>query len=368
MAASLPRPASRERSDPVKLALRGLVFIGLVAVAALAFLFLLPGMKEGASQEEVPALFGGVGLFLLLGLLWWLVCGRSLKLSALGWFVLALPTAAYLVQAGQLIAADWQGRRLAEAVSIENYEETPILWPGFDGPVGLTVRFDLVHLEGVSALILPPEVRMGPALEIARSKLKFSQTSGSGYFKDSDLEQSVGDLTLLKSVLFQRLYVNDSFDQDYEQWVSAFRFEPGARTRLLFHLHPGAVDYLESPEFLCLTTQSFGLRVCAAGEDPEQGCARPNRRRVTDPIYVLGDDLTALWMAAGAADMVVDLGPVLTETLRAQSRLQGDAEAWTAIQRRLEPAGLAAAGYELCPAGEGTHTAFRTCFCRNLVN
>ena len=93
----------------MKLALRGLVFIGLVAVAALAFLFLLPGMKEGASQEEVPALFGGVGLFLLLGLLWWLVCGRSLKLSALGWFVLALPTAAYLVQAGQLITADWQG-------------------------------------------------------------------------------------------------------------------------------------------------------------------------------------------------------------------------------------------------------------------
>jgi hypothetical protein len=349
----------------VKLAFRVLVFVGLLAVAALALLLLLPGMKEGVSQEEVPALIGVVGLFLLLGFLWWLVCGRSLKLSALGWLVLALPTALYIAQAGRLITADWQGRRLAEAVNIENYEEMPILWPGFDGPVGLTLRFDLVHPEGVSALILPPEVRMGPALEIARSKLNFSQTSGSGYFKDRYLEQPVGDLTLLKSVLFQRLYANDSFERDHEQWVSAFRFAAGARTRLVFHLHPGTVDFLESPERLCLSSQTFGLRVCAAGEDPEEGCASPNWRRVTDPIYAIGDDLTALWIAAGAADMVVDLGLALTETLRAQSRLQGDPEAWTALQRRLEPAGLAAAGYELCPAGEGSHTAFRTCFCRN---
>jgi len=352
----------------VKLPFRGLVFIGLVAVAALAVLFLLPGMKEGASQEEVPALIGGVGLFGLLGFLWWLVCGRSLKASGLGWLVLALPAALYLAQAGRLIAADWEGRRLGEAVSIENYEEEPILWPGFDGPVGLTVRFDLVHPDGVSALILPPEVRMGPVLEIARSKLNFSQTSGSGYFKDSHLEQPVGDLTLLKSVLFQRHYVNDSFERDYEQWVSAFRFAPGARTRLIFRLHPGTIDYLESPDRLCLSGRSFGLRVCAAGEDPNQGCASPNWRSVTDPIYAVGDDLTALWMAAGTADMVVDLGPVLTTTLRAQSRLQGDPKSWTAMQRRLEPDGLAAAGYQLCPAGEGSHTAFRTCYCRDAGN
>ena len=351
----------------MKLALRVFVFIGLVAVAALALLLLFPGLKEGGSQDEVPALLGGVALFLLLGLVWWLVCGRSLKLSALGWLVLALPTFLYLTQAGQLIAADWEGRRLTEAVGIENYEETPILWPGFDGPVGLTVSFDLVHPEGATALILPPEVRMGPALEIARDKLSFTRTGGSGYFKDSYMEEPVGDLALLKSVLFQRLYVNDSFEPKYK-WNSGFDFAPGARTRLTFHLHPGTLDYLESPERLCLSSRSFGLRVCETGEDPKQGCASPNWRPVTDPIYAVGNDLTALWMAAGAADMVVDLGPVLTATLRAQSRLQGDPEGWTAMQRRLEPAGLTAAGYELCPAGEGSHTAFRTCYCRDAGN
>ena len=337
----------------MKLALRILVFVGLVVVAGFALLLLLPGLKEGVSQEEVPALFGAVGLFLLLGLMWWLVCGRSLKLSALGWLVLALPTAAYLTQAVQLIAADWEGRRLAEAVRIEGYEETPIIWPGFDGPVGLAVSFDLVHPEGVSALILPPEVRMGPDLEIPRDKLNFTQTNGSGYFKDRYLDAPVGDLTLLKSVLFQRHYVNDSFDRDYEKWISAFRFAPGRRTALTFHL---------------LSSQSFGHRVCRAGEDPSTGCASPNWRRVTEPIYAAGEDLTALWMAAGAADMVVDLGPVLTASLRAESRLQGDPEAWTAMQKRLEPAGLAAAGYGLCPPGEDSHTDFRTCYCRGAGN
>ena len=87
-------------------------------------------------------------------------------------------------------------------------------------------------------------------------------------------------------------YANDSFERDYEQWVSAFRFAPGPRTRLVFHLHPGAIDYLESPDRLCLSAQSFGVPVCTEGEDPEQGCARPNRRRVTDPIYAVGGDLT----------------------------------------------------------------------------
>ena len=348
----------------MKLILRGLVFIALVVVAGSAILMQLPALKEGLSQEDLPALAVGIGLFLLLGVLWWLVCGRSVKGSLLGWLVLAVPTAVYLVQAGQLVAADLQGRRLAEAVRIEGYEETPIRWPGFDGPVGLTVRFDLVHPEGVSGLILPPEIRMGPDLEIPRDRLNFTQTSGSGYFKDSYLEAPVGDLALLKSVLFQRLYANDSFERDYEQWVSAFRFAPGPRTRLVFHLHPGAIDYLEGPAFICLSARSFGIRACQEDEDPEQGCARRGQVRVTDPIYAEGRDLTALWMAAGAADMVVDLGPVLTATLRAQSRLQGDPETWTAIQKRLEPAGLEAAGYRLCPPGEGSHSAFRTCFCR----
>ena len=348
----------------MKLVLRCLVFVGLVAAAGLALLLLFPGLKEGMSQEELPALLGGTVALLLLGLLWWLVCGRSLKLSILGWLVLALPTAIGLSQAGRLVAANLQGLRLASLARIEDYKETPIVWPGFDGPVGLTISFDLVHPDDVSALILPPEIRMGPDLDIPRNELNSTRTGGSGYFKDNYLDRTVGDLTLLKTVLFQHLYVNDSVDQESEKWLSAYHFAPGGRTRLTFHLLPGTIDYLEGPNRLCLSSQSYGIRVCETGEDPKVGCASPNWHHVVDPIYAEGSDVSALWVAAGPADMVADLSPLLTSTLRAKSRLQGDPKGWTAMQKRVEPAGLAAAGYRLCPPGQGSHTAFRTCFCR----
>ncbi len=76
----------------------------------------------------------------------------------------------------------------------------------------------------------------------------------------------------------------------------------------------------------------------------------------------------ALWIAIGPNDLVVDLGPVLVPTLHAQSRLQGDPGAWTAMQRRLEPAGLAAAGFQLCPPGEDSHDKYRTCYCGSVGN
>ncbi len=233
--------------------------------------------------------------------------------------------------------------------------------------IGLTVSFDLVHPEGVVAHIWAPEIRVGPDLDIARNQLFFALGTGGGYFSGWLLYKLHGDHTLLKSVTFQNLYVNDSAEPEYK-WTSGFDFAPGTRTRLTYHLHPGTIYYLESPERLCLYSRSYGNRVCQSWEDPGFGCTSPSRPPVTDPIYAEGGDLTALWLATGANDMVVDLDPVLTATLRAQSRLQGDPKAWTAMQRRLEPAGLAAAGYRLCPPGEDSHDKFRTCYCRKAGN
>ena len=62
--------------------------------------------------------------------------------------------------------------------------------------------------------------------------------------------------------------------------------------------------------------------------------------------------------------MVADFSPQLTETLRRWSRLQGAPERWTAMQKRLEPEGLGRAGYDLCPPGPKSHTAYRICYCR----
>ncbi len=341
-----------------------LSYVVLVAVSAVGLVFLFPMMKEGTSLSELPILLAGMGLFVLLGALWWLARGRSLRKAAVAWMILAVPCLAYVALAGSLVTAYFGGLRLAKDVAIEDFSEAPIHWPGFDGPVGLTIQFELVHPGGISALILPPEIRMGPAIEVPRDVLSVSHTSGSGYFKDGYLDAPVGPLTLLKTALFQRIYVNDQAEQEYQSWTSAYEFEPGGRTRLTFHLHPGTIDFLESPSRLCLANDTFGHRPCAEGQDPKDGCTSPNRRIEADPLYTAGGDLSALWMAAGGSDLAADLSPVLTEVLRARSRLQGDPEAWTAMQKRLEPAGLMSAGYRLCPPGQTSHTAFRTCYCR----
>ena len=78
----------------------------------------------------------------------------------------------------------------------------------------------------------------------------------------------------------------------------------------------------------------------------------------------MGSDLSALWLASGASDLTVDLSAQLTAALRTKSTLQSKPAEWTAMHRRLEPAGLTKAGYELCPPGEESHTRFRTCYCR----
>jgi hypothetical protein len=345
---------------------RLLFVVAIVAVSALGMLLMFPGMKEGTSWEELPFYLGGALGFPVVGLVWWYASGRSLAKAVPVWIVVALPTLASAATAFSLVSGYISGYRLAGAIQIEGYTETPIHWPGFDGPVGVTTRFEVVHPKGLGAHMLPPEVRMGPAIDIPRTDLSFTHTSGSGYFKDSYLETPVGALTLLKTVLFQRLYVNDQAEQEYQNWTSALRFDDDGRTAITYHLHPGIVDYLVDPGRICLSNLSPGIPRCEKGQDPTQrGCLSRNRVAPPVPLYNDGRDLTALWMAAGSGVMAADLGPVLTETLRAKSILQGDPATWAAIQKRLEPSGLRGAGYRLCPPGDDSHTAFRTCFCQD---
>ncbi len=347
---------------------RIVLFVVIVAVSAVGLLAQFPGMKEGISQEELPFYLGGLVVFSGLGAIWWWAVGRSLAKALPAWIILAIPMLGAGAAAISLVVANLESRRLPRSVAIENYSEAPILWPGFDGPVGLTVRFELVHPAGSTALIHPPEIRMGPALEIPRDKLAASQTSGSGYFRYRYLATPIGPLALLKTVLFQRIYENDQAEQEYQKWTSTLRFDGGGRTTMVFQLHPGIVEFLAGPGHLCLTNYAPGIPPCAAGQKPKQdGCRSRNQSGPNKPIYHSGGDLSALWMAFGSGDMIADFGPVLTETLRAESRLQGDPAAWTAMQQRLEPESLGRAGYRRCPPGDNSHTTYRNCFCREGV-
>ena len=341
---------------------RSLFCITIILLSGLGLLGLLPFAKEGMSQDLVPTLLGGAAAFLVLGALWWRVVSRSLVKAIPVWIVLAVPCLAYLAAAGALLWAQYKGTRLAAAASIENYSEEPILWPGFEGPVGWRISFDLRHPEGAAGLIVPPEIRMGPTLEIPRDVLSASRTGGSGTFKSSFLPQNSEPLALLKTVLFQRLYENPDAKQPYAAWTSARRFGGGDRTQLVYNLHPGVLDFLATPARFCLAAWAPGIEDCPAGARAEDGCRL--RGRAVTPVGHRGSELSALWAAFGTNDMVADFSPLLTQTLRRESRLQNDPAAWQAIQKRLTPENLLARGFALCPAGENSHNSHRVCFCR----
>ena len=349
------RGGQRERRELVT-AVRIIFFLSLCMAAAIAMLLLFPGLKEGTSQSELPLYLGTAGGLAVFAFAWWFVCGKSRAKTIVGCLVLALPFGLHLLLTALLILANIEGRRLPGRVTITDYRETPIQWPGFDGPVGLDVELELTHPKGTKGVIYAPEIRMSPALTIPRSVAFSTLTSGGGYFKDGYLEQPVGDLAILKSVLFQELYP--------ERFANR-RFEPGERTRLTYHLFPGTLETLVSEDKICLASESFGLPACAEAQAPETGCAPAARRRtVTNPILHDGAELHALWLVAGAYDMVADISPLLNDQLRNKSQLQGNPDIWAGIMRRLEPASLTRAGYRLCPPGRESHTAFRTCYCR----
>lgn len=345
--------------------LRTALLLAIIAFSALGVLALLPFAKEGASWGDLPIFAGVAGVAAALALLWWLAVGRRFGRAAIGWTILLVPLVAHSAFLALLANARLEGRRLAESARIERYREQFITWPGFDGPVGLQISLDLHHAAGIDALLLSPELHFGPAPEIPHDQVSASLTGGSGYLRNDYLPRPLGDFTLLKPVLFQRVFESTKTDPNYA-WDPSFRLDPAGSTELTYFLLPGTIDYLPDRTRVCLNSRSHGIPVCMEGQKPEAGCAPPGYPPPAgSPIYAQGQDLSALWVAAGAHDMIADLSTPLTTALRQYSGLQSHPEMWTAIQRRLEPDGLTAAGYRLCPAGDDSHTAFRTCFCAN---
>lgn len=348
----------------MKKAFLAFLFVFLLACSAFFLLLALIYAKEGSSWSEVPTFVGVVFAGLVLAIVWWLCVGRSFKWALLGWAVLLPTVFAHSWMAVALMFARYEGDRLARTARIENYSEKPITWQGFDGPVGIEITLELHHATGLDAAILPPEIRMGADLDIPRDRLSATRTNGSGYFKDTYLERKVGDLTILKTVLFQKIFENPSAKNQHYKWNAFTAFDTSGTTRLVYHLLPGAVDYVPDRNRICIDSRSHGVPLCTAGEKPANGCASPNVRRITQPIYTDGQHLSSIWLGVGAYDMTADMSRQLTAALRRHSSLQSNPDAWTSMQKRLEPAGLAQAGYELCPAGDNSHTSARTCYCK----
>lgn len=334
-----------------------LLFLIICAVSLWLFMASVPALVHSITPELDQTILILSGL-LALAVVWWFASGRQWLFAVIGWLILAVPFSAHALWQGITLVAEYRGARLPARMAIENYREAPIFWDGFDGPVGLTIEFDLVHPPNLDGFAYTPQIRMAPAYDIAAENLESSRTFAGGYFRDWHINEKVEALTLLKPVLFQRIYADQPADHDFD------RFDASGRTHLVYRLHAGAIERLNSQDNICLASPSFGLPNCADDQQPSDGCVGKNTVKFTDVTYSIGSDISALWLATGSSFRNADLSGLLTETMRRYSSLQGNREAWAALQKAFEPAQLAAAGYRLCPAGDRSHGIGQICYCR----
>ncbi len=314
------------------------LFIAVLAVSAFGLLILLVSGKEGGETWQLAT---GVGVFFVLLVIWWKLApgftGRyNCTLSVLGKAVLTTLFLFFTGMATPYVLASIQGPRLEQKVAIENFKETPIEWPGFTGPVGVRLEWDLVHPFHKLGALHPPKIWMGTSKRFDLPNAYFSLDRH--YFAGKgDTAPHVRRLSILETLPFGPVE------------SSAGLLTSEGRTHVFYDLYPKNLVHLESPDKLCLNRDSF-----------------PINTSLKAPVYHQGEDLSALWFFAGSSNLTIDLSPALTDVLRKQSRMQGKREQWKAMQKRFQPAGLRNAGYDPCSLSRGNldHLKGRLCFCK----
>lgn len=306
--------------------LKIVVFILICAAVVLAALgvVLFPVREPGTAALRA---FLAILLFAGLAYTWYrlnrrvptepqfYVAGLVLVLLPLAWFLFSAGTNGYVY--GKILLFDRQ-------LSLENYSEEPIVWDGFDGPVGLRVQLELKHPVAIEGYLRNPKLLLGnaavPALETPR-KSYWSYCS-----------EPVKDLV---SCLTAPLWPMREFPA----------LADAESTLITYELYPSNLFYLESPQRLCLKTRQ---------------------------PYITGNfevqSVTALWHLVGSG-RDVDLSRRFSRLLQAQSAALKDGEQVEQWLLRMQSGSLLAAGYENCEIKQAIRYNEETeCYCRSSGN
>lgn len=339
---------------------RTFLYLAILSAAAFGTLFHLLLVQEGQEWADLPLYLGVSAALLVLAGIWFAAVNFSFRKALIAWPLLLIPFAMHGATATSLVYERFIAGKLPAQLSIKNYQEEPLHWPGFDGPVGYRLTFDIAHPPGFKRVINGPEIRMAPEIDIPYDALSKTETVGSGYFNDKHLSTKTGNLAVLKTVLHQRYFENPTTQNEPDKWQPQINFNPVGRTRVTYNLLPGIVDHVREPGHICINSRTEGLNICPAGVRPDTGCAAASVSRFNQPVYFNGPDLTALWLSPPT----VNLSNALTNAMRSNSQLQNRPAKWQAMHERLTPQGLKRAGYRLCKPGIISHSLFRVCFCR----
>jgi hypothetical protein len=209
----------------------------------------------------------------------------------------------------------WYGRRLERQTHITSLQATSIVWPGFEGPVGVRIEMELVHPKGLDVTLLPPKIAMTEMRDLTAQQ----------YF------------SFLSATQRESLAV-PLFPIGREPPRDVLRDSP---TKLVYELYPAAIYQMENSQRVCLWKDFAEAKLD------------------TNTTY-----LGASWYFITKGGANVDLSRQLIERIRASDPFRSMTQAeWTAMLRRIKPPGLIRAGYEKCP-GSNPQNTDQSCYCR----
>jgi hypothetical protein len=297
----------------VPIFIRIVLVLATLVFAAATLVFLLPSLKEGYGIEELPLFLGITAPLALLAWLWRQASPGALRATALA--ATALPLLAYAWLDAKIAFNVWYGWHLTRQTSITSFESTPILWPGFDGPVGLHVELDLAHPTISEGNLFTPKL----AMTSRRS------STANEYF------------TLLSE--YRRVVLMPPmFPLTEATPRNVFQRRPAVH--LSYDLYPSTVCRLDSPRMLCFWK------------------SRPER-----PMYADGEQLAASWFFVSSGGAYADISEALSERVRTSGLFSQGTKEWIDLVGRTEPAALTRAGYQL-RADSIKKDSSQDCYCR----
>ncbi len=244
----------------------------------------------------------------------------DIRLRFLGYFVTGLPALIYILIVVQQTYRLVQVKIFTSQTVISEYQEQPIIWQGFDSPVGIRISITLDY-----PMALPGYMRY-PKLVMGKMGSEIPVDLDRAYWKYCS-EPVVDESSCLTTPIWP---------------VKDFPVLPeNSPSELSFDLFPSNLYYMENENRVCL-----------------------KKRNPYSEVSFVGLDKIVLWHLIGN-NHKLELTEMLTTTVREKSKLLKDIDLVQKIYRNAESGAFLAAGYQGCEIKRAIpFTSETECFCK----
>jgi len=244
----------------------------------------------------------------------------DVRLRFLGYLLAGLPALIYILIVVQQTYHLVQAKIFTSQTVINEYQEQPIIWQGFDSPVGIRISLTLDY-----PLVLPGYMRY-PKLVMGKMGSEIPADLDRAYWKYCS-EPVVDDSSCLTTPIWP---------------VKDYPVLPEESPAVLsFDLYPSNLYYMENNNRVCL-----------------------KKRNPYSEVSFVGLDKIVLWHFLGNKHKL-DLTNLLTSTVREKSLLLKDIDLVQKMYRNAESGAFLAAGYQGCEIKRAIpFTSESECFCK----